>query len=132
VLKKITVDISSPVHWQWNGEFSALFFFCKQSMSYSTSCMHIVDCIDPKYCVSRKRESVSPHFKHSHLNPPLKATPRLPQGCSHDLAVISANICRYSSALSAQQREVVSRSRSDEMAQKRQQPYNTLKLAVGY
>lgn len=55
---------------------------------------------------------MSSHFKHFHLNSPLKTTPCHPQGCSHNLAVISANICRYSSALSAQQREVVSRSRS--------------------
>ncbi len=35
-----------------------------------------------------------------------------PQGCSHNITVISANICHYDSALRAQQREVVSRSRS--------------------
>jgi len=29
-VKKITVDISSPVHWQWNVEFSALIFFANK------------------------------------------------------------------------------------------------------
>ncbi len=60
----------------------------------------------------RQVRDASPHSKHFHLNSPLKTTPCHPQGCSHNLTVISANICCYSSALRAQQREVVSRSRS--------------------
>lgn len=98
--------------------------FCKQSMSYSRYFMHrenanIVDCtLNIAKTAWVERESVrqvrdvSPHSKHFHLNSPLKTTPCHPQGCSHNLAVISANICRYGSALRAQQREVVSRSRS--------------------
>lgn len=80
---------------------------------------NIVDCtLNIAKTAWVERESVrqvrdaSPHSKHFHLNSLLKRTPCQPQGCSHNLTVISANICHYGSALRAQQREVVSRSQS--------------------